>query len=197
MKNKPAIPSPALKLTDRLGRLGALALFTILSGCAVSQNGSTSQAALVAEARQAAHQLIAENPAAAVVNHRAVAVLVFPSVIKGGFLIGGQSGNGVLFVHGRAVGIYNTSAASYGLQAGIQNYGYALFFMNHQALAYLDKSGGFELGLGPSVVVADQGFAKNYTSTTLTQDVYAFVFDQKGVMAGLGVTGSKITRLSP
>jgi lipid-binding SYLF domain-containing protein len=83
------------------------------------------------------------------------------------------------------------------LQAGIQDYGYALFFMNEHALAYLNKSGGFELGAGPSVVVADEGFAKNYTTTTLTQDVYAFVFNQKGIMAGLGITGSKITRISP
>jgi lipid-binding SYLF domain-containing protein len=116
-------------------------------------------------------------------------------VIKGGFLYGGQTGNGVLF-QGGVTGFYNTSAVSYGLQAGLQNYGYALFFMNQGALSYLNKSAGLELGVGPSVVVADAGFAKSYTSTTLTQDVYAFVFDQKGIMAGLGITGSKITRLA-
>lgn len=174
----------------------ALALAAVLPGCALTQSGSADQIAMQAQAQQALQTLLANNPAAAAVNNQAVAVLVFPSVIKGGFLYGGQTGNGVLFQNGQAAGYYNTSAVSYGLQAGLQDYGYALFFMNNNALSYLGKSDGLELGVGPSVVVADKGFAKNYTSTTLTQDVYAFVFDQKGIMAGLGITGSKITQIA-
>jgi lipid-binding SYLF domain-containing protein len=96
---------------------------------------------------------------------------------------------------GRTAGYYNSVAASYGFQAGVQKFGYALFFMNDAALAYLDKSGGFEIGIGPSIVVVDEGVGKSLTSTTLTHDVYAFIFDQKGLMAGLGIQGSKITRL--
>jgi lipid-binding SYLF domain-containing protein len=177
--------------------LTVLILSSLIYGCAMIQPGGGNQSALRAQAEQALGHLLAQNDAAAAVNTQAVAVLVFPSVIKGGFLYGGQTGNGVLFRNGVASGCYNTSAISYGLQAGIQDYGYALFFMNERSLAYLDKSDGFELGVGPSVVVAGDGFAKNYTTTTLTQDVYAFVFNQKGIMAGLGITGSKITRLSP
>ena len=94
------------------------------------------------------------------------------------------------------VAYYNSVAASYGLQAGAQKFGYALFFMNDDALAYLDKSEGFELGVGPSIVVVDEGMGKSITSTTLTQDVYAFIFSQKGLMAGLGIQGSKITKIS-
>ncbi len=67
--------------------------------------------------------------------------------------------------------------------------------MNQGALKYLDKSAGFEIGVGPSVVVVDQGVATKFSSTTLTQDVYAFIFNQKGLMAGLGIEGSKITRV--
>ncbi len=85
---------------------------------------------------------------------------------------------------------------SYGLQAGVQVFGYALFFMNDGALEYLDSSGGFELGVGPSIVVVDAGMGKSITSTTITQDVYAFIFSQKGLMAGIGLQGSKITRIS-
>jgi lipid-binding SYLF domain-containing protein len=79
----------------------------------------------------------------------------------------------------------------------VQKFGYALFFMTDSALKYLDKSGGWEIGSGPSLVVVDQGFAKSMSSTTLTQDVYAYIFDQKGLMAGLGIQGSKITRIHP
>jgi lipid-binding SYLF domain-containing protein len=68
-------------------------------------------------------------------------------------------------------------------------------FMTTDALKYLDSSRGFEIGVGPSVVVVDQGMAKKFGSTTLTQDVYAFIFNQQGLMAGLGVEGSKITRI--
>jgi len=177
--------------------LTVLVLSSLIYGCAMIRPSGTGQAALQAQAEQALGNLLAQNDAAASVNNQAVAVLVFPSVIKAGFLYGGQTGNGVLFRNGVPSGCFNTTAISYGLQAGIQDYGYALFFMNEQALAYLNKSGGLELGAGPSVVVADEGFAKNYTTTTLTQDVYAFVFNQKGIMAGLGITGSKITRISP
>jgi lipid-binding SYLF domain-containing protein len=93
-------------------------------------------------------------------------------------------------------GYYSSVAASYGLQAGLQVFGYALFFMNDAALAYLDKSEGWEIGVGPSIVVVDEGIGKSLTSTTITQDVYAFIFDQKGLMAGIGIQGSKITKLS-
>jgi lipid-binding SYLF domain-containing protein len=88
-------------------------------------------------------------------------------------------------------------AASYGLQAGVQAFGYALFLMNDKALEYLDKSDGWEIGVGPSIVIVDQGKAKTMTSTTLRDDVYAFIFSQKGLMAGAGIQGSKITKTSP
>jgi lipid-binding SYLF domain-containing protein len=102
----------------------------------------------------------------------------------------------VLLKGGKPAAYYNSVAASYGLQAGVQTFGYALFFMNDGALKYLDSSAGFELGVGPSIVVVDEGMAKSITSTTLTQDVYAFIFSQKGLMAGIGLQGSKITRIS-
>ena len=69
--------------------------------------------------------------------------------------------------------------------------------MTDSSLDYLAKSDGWEIGSGPSLVVVDEGFAKSMTSTTLTQDVYAFIFDQKGLMAGIGIQGSKITRIHP
>ena len=156
---------------------------------------STSDPDADRAAAAALQKLITGNPAARLLSQKAVAVLVFPKIVKIGFLLGGAYGEGVLLQGGKTVGYYRSSAASYGLQAGAQWFGYALFFMNAGALKYLDDSSGFEIGLGPSVVVVDQGMAKKFSSTTLTQDIYAFIFNQKGLMAGLGIEGSKITKI--
>ena len=128
---------------------------------------------------------------------KAVAVLVFPSIVKGGFIIAGQYGDGVLRRRGKTVAYYRSLAASYGFQAGIQAYGYVLFFMDEDSLRYLDKSEGFELGTGPSLVVLDTGFGKNLSTTTLQKGIFAFIFDQKGLMGGFGIQGTKITKINP
>jgi lipid-binding SYLF domain-containing protein len=111
-------------------------------------------------------------------------------------MFGGQLGEGVLLSNGKPVGYYNSVAASYGLQAGVQTFGYALFFMNEAAFRQLDSTDGFEVGVGPSIVVVDEGKGKSITSNTITSDVYAFIFSQKGLMAGMGIQGSKITKIS-
>ena len=126
---------------------------------------------------------------------QAKAVLVFPNIVKAGFLFGAQYGEGALRQRGKTVGYYNTAAASYGLQAGAQQFGYALFFMTDSAVKYLNDSGGFELGMGPSIVVLDTGTATAFTSSTIQSDIYAVFFDQRGLMAGLGLQGSKISRM--
>jgi lipid-binding SYLF domain-containing protein len=145
----------------------------------------------------ALQKLYASTPAAKRIGQQAKAILVFPKIVKAGFLVGGQYGDGALVQGGKIVGHYNSVSGSFGLQAGVQWFGYALFLMNDKALAYLDKSDGWEIGVGPSIVVVDQGKAKTMTSTTLRDDVYAFIFGQKGLMAGLGLQGSKITKTSP
>ena len=140
-------------------------------------------------------KLYADIPAARTLAEKARGVLVFPNVVKAGFLLGAQYGDGALRRQGRTVAYYNTVAASYGLQAGVQSFGYALFFMTEPALEYLDKSDGFELGVGPSIVVLDAGKAKTLTTTTMQNAIYAFIFDQRGLMAGMGLQGSKISRI--
>ena len=154
-----------------------------------------SRAALEGDARSAYQKLIAGVPAAKLLSREALAVLVFPTITKAGLVVGGQYGDGVLFMGGKATGYYNTTGASYGLQAGAQKYGYAMYFMNEKALKALTENDGFEVGVGPSIVVVDQGMGKSLTSKTAKDDVYAFIFSQKGLMAGLGLQGNKITRL--
>src|SRR5262249_53586201 len=112
------------------------------------------------------------------------------------FMFGGQIGEGTLFKNGKAAGFYNSLAGSYGLQAGVQVYGYALFFMDDESLSYLGKSDGWEIGMGPSIVVVDKGAGKNVNTTTLQKGVYAYIFDQKGLMGGLGLQGAKISKIS-
>ncbi|HVZ10707.1 lipid-binding SYLF domain-containing protein [Rhodopila sp.] len=174
---------------------------TALAGSAASTQVTAAQAASAGEISSAAHRalelLYREQPRTREIGKRAVAVLVFPKIYKGGVIIGGQTGDGALLVRGATEAFYNISAASFGLQLGGQTFSYVLFFMNERALDYLRKSDGWALGSGPTVVVMDQGRAASLTTTTLTQDVYAFPFGEKGLMAGLNVEGSKITRIQP
>jgi lipid-binding SYLF domain-containing protein len=160
----------------------------------------TTAAATAEELRRdsaaALKNLYATEKSAKLAGEKAKAILVFPTIVKGGFMVGGQIGEGALWKSDKVVGYYSSVAASYGLQAGIQSFGYALFFMNDEALKQLDATRGFEIGVGPSIVIVDEGVAKSMTTNTLTSDVYAFIFSQKGLMAGLGIQGSKITKIS-
>jgi lipid-binding SYLF domain-containing protein len=174
----------------------AVLLVVVVASMSAPLALAASRAELKRDAARALQNLYANNTAAKLLGAKAKGILVFPYIVKAGFMFGGQMGDGVLTKRGKVAGYYNSLAASYGLQAGVQVFGYALFFMNDQALAYLDKSDGWEIGVGPSIVVVDSGMGKSMTSTTITHDVYAFIFSQKGLMAGLGLQGSKITKLS-
>ena len=149
------------------------------------------------EATQSLANLFTNTPDAKVLADKAVAVLVFPRIVKGGFIIGGQFGDGALRKNGKSVAYYRSLAASYGFQAGIQAFGYVLFFMDDESVRYLNNSDGWELGVGPSLVVLDSGFGKNLSTTTLQKGVYDFIFDQTGLMAGMGIQGTKITKINP
>ena len=176
----------------------ALAVLMLLN---TAPTMAASKAEIDRDARAALQTLYTKNVMAKALGEKAKGILVFPSILKAGFIVGGQGGNGALLKNGQTVGYYNTAAASFGLQAGVQNYGYAMFFMTDAALAYLDKSGGWEIGVGPSVVIVDKetaaAFGKSMTTSTLKDDIYAFIFSQKGLMAGIGLQGSKITRIHP
>lgn len=151
--------------------------------------------ALEADASAALKHLYATSPSAHALGQKALGVLVFPSVTKLGFIVGAQGGDGVLYQKNKVAGHYNTGALSVGLQAGIQSYGYALFFMTQQELDYLKKTKGWSIGTGPNIVIADAGAAKDISTLTGQQGVYGFIFDQKGLMAGIGLQGQKITKL--
>jgi lipid-binding SYLF domain-containing protein len=170
-------------------------IFASAFGPFADSAGAATAAELNASGQAALNRLYAQSDRARRHGRDARAILVFPKIVKAGFVVGGQGGEGVLFVRDKPMGYYKIGAASFGLQAGGQAFSYALFLMNDKALTYLRKSDGWAIGSGPSVVVVDKGAAMSTTSTTLAKDVYAFPFGQKGLMAGLGLEGSKITQI--
>jgi lipid-binding SYLF domain-containing protein len=176
----------------------ALTIIAVTFGSAMAAVVMAATASQIdRNATQALTTVYQNVPGAKALGDKAVGVLVFPSIVKGGFIIAGQFGDGALRKNGKTVAYYRSLAASYGFQAGVQAFGYALFFMDDASLQYLDNSAGFELGTGPSLVVLDAGFGKNISTTTLQKGIYAFIFDQKGLMGGVGIQGSKITKISP
>jgi len=136
-----------------------------------------------------------EHAVAKDISQKATAILVFPNVVKAGLVFGGSYGEGVLIEGGKINNYYNSVTGSWGLQAGAQSYGYAVFLMNDEAVKYIKESHGWEVGVGPTVVVVDEGAAKNLSTSTLKDDAYAFIFDQKGLMAGVSIEGTKITEI--
>jgi lipid-binding SYLF domain-containing protein len=179
------------------GVLACAALICAARPTAAQDKGKTEAAELAGAAKAALRQLYASVPLAKTLGPKAHAILVFPKVTKAGLGIGGQYGEGALLKGGTAIAYYKTTGASFGLQAGGQQYGYAMLFMNAKALGQLDNANGFEVGVGPSVVLVDEGMAKTTTTSTLKDDIYAFVFGQKGLMAGLGIQGNKISKITP
>jgi lipid-binding SYLF domain-containing protein len=151
---------------------------------------------LSADAAQALKTLYVTHPEAQRLAQSARAVLVFPKIIKAGLVFGGSYGEGVMTRSGKLIGYYNSVSASWGWQAGAESYGYVVFLMNDKAVDYLEKSKGWEFGVGPNVVVVNDGVAKNISTSTLQDDAYAYIFDQQGLMASLSIEGTKISPIN-
>ena len=147
------------------------------------------------DSSRALEMLYRSNPAAASIGKSAKAVLIFPNIVKAGFVFGAGYGEGELKQGAKIDGYYNSFSASWGLQIGAQSYGYAVFLMTDNAIKYIHRSQGWEIGTGPTVVIVNEGVAKNLTTSTLKDDAYAFIFDQQGLMADLSIEGTKISRM--
>lgn len=145
------------------------------------------------DASQALQTLYKSHPEAQRLAKSSHAILVFPKIIKAGLVFGGSYGEGVMTKSDKFYGYYNSVSASWGWQVGAESYGYVVFLMNDKAVQHLDKSKGWELGVGPSLVVVNEGIAKNLSTTTIKDDAYAYIFDQQGLMASLSIEGTKIS----
>ncbi len=178
-------------------------LFLALAALAVPASVLSPGAAYAASSAQeisrdadaALQKLYKANDVAEKIGAQATAILIFPNIVKAGLIVGGSYGEGVLKQGGKVVNYYSSVSASYGLQAGAQSYGYVVFLMNKKAVDYVNESKGWEIGVGPTVVLVNEGVAKNLSSTTLQDDAYAFIFGQQGLMAGISIEGSKVTKI--
>jgi lipid-binding SYLF domain-containing protein len=164
-------------------------------GVATPVAAAASLASVNRDAGEALAQLRRTNRTANWLAPRARATLIFPNIVKAGLMVGGSYGKGVLRVGSRVDGYYHSTAASFGLQAGAQSYGYVVFLMSQKAVKYIHESQGWEIGVGPTVVVVDEGIAKNLSTSTLKDDAYAFIFNQQGLMAGISLEGTKISKI--
>jgi lipid-binding SYLF domain-containing protein len=174
---------------------GAFMMAAALSSQAAEKSSGT--ATVDREARTALDALYAKTPAAKALAPKAVGILVFPNIKKAGLIIGGQFGEGALIRGGKTVAYYSIAGGSWGLQAGVQKYSGAMFFMTENSLKQLDKADGFEIGVDPSVVLVDEGVAKSITTTSTQKEIYVFNFGQKGLMAGVSIAGNKISKIQP
>ena len=179
----------------RFQTFAAISAAALATGFLSPSAQAASSEELNQQATLALQNLYKTRPGAEALGKQARAILVFPRIIKAGLVFGGSYGEGVLYESNRVEGYYNSVSASWGWQAGAESYGYVVFLMNQKAVKYLDKSKGWEIGVGPSVVVVDEGVARNLSSSTLKNDAYAFIFDQQGLMASLSIEGTKITRI--
>lgn len=182
------------RMLGRIGLACAITMVVMLGSSGLAFAASSAQD-IRTDSEQALQHLYSTNPIAGAIARKARAVLVFPNIVKAGLVFGGAYGEGELKEGSRVVAYYNSVSASWGLQIGAQSYGYVVFLMNKKAVDYLNNSKGWEIGVGPTVVIVDEGVAKNLSTTTLKDDAYAFIFDQQGLMAGLSLEGTKISRI--
>jgi lipid-binding SYLF domain-containing protein len=169
----------------------AVSILSTLGGNAFAASAQD----LERDAAQALATLYKNRPVAEAVSRKAKAILVFPKIIKAGLVFGGSYGEGVLFEGKKVSAYYNSVSASWGWQAGAESYAYVVFLMSDKAVKYLATSKGWEFGVGPSVVVVNEGIGLNLTTTTLKDDAYAFISDQQGLMASLSIEGTKVSRI--
>jgi lipid-binding SYLF domain-containing protein len=126
---------------------------------------------------------------------RADGVLVFPSVIKAGFVFGGEYGEGALRIAGKTVEYYNTAGASFGFQVGAQAKTIVIVFLSDKALEDFRKSTGWKAGVDGSVAVVEWGMGEDINTVDIKDPIVGFVFSNKGLMFNLTLEGSKFTKI--
>lgn len=173
-----------------------IAMASIVSVSVMNQAGAATAADLDKDSTQALKTLYQTSAVAETLSRTAKGVLVFPNVVKAGLVFGGSYGEGVLMKGSKVVDYYNSVTGSWGLQIGGQSYSYVVFLMTDNAVKYVEDTKGWEIGVGPTVVVVDEGVAKNLSTSSLKDDAYAFIFSQQGLMAGVSIEGTKISRIN-
>jgi lipid-binding SYLF domain-containing protein len=179
--------------------LGKAICIALVATFALLGSGTSGKAASAGEinagVRATLDHLYYKIPGTRAVASRAAGILVFPTVVKAGFGVGGEYGEGAMRVGGRTVGYYNTLAASIGFQLGAQAKSVVIMFMAPAALAKFQHLDGWKIGVDGSVTVITVGAGGSIDTDKITSPIIGFVIDQKGLMYNLTLEGSKITRI--
>jgi lipid-binding SYLF domain-containing protein len=128
---------------------------------------------------------------------KAKGVLVMPSVIKAGFIVGGEYGEGALRIGGKTVSYYNLASGSVGFQIGGEAKDFVILFMTDAALKQFQASNGWEVGLDGNVALVTIGGGERVDFTKMNDPIIGFVFDVKGLMADVSLKGAKFTQIKP
>ena len=178
---------------------GLAGMLVLATGCTTTGSGASDPAtrrqAIDAGVDNALANLYRQDPGARQMVEGAKAVLVFPSVLGAGFVVGGSRGDGALRKAGRTVSFHRTTSGSFGLQAGAQSSAVFILFMTDSALANFESSRGWTAGVDATVTLLSVGANAQVTSATVQQPVVGYVLTNQGLMAGLTVDGTRITRL--
>jgi lipid-binding SYLF domain-containing protein len=170
-------------------------LSLLLLPAAPQDAAGASPVEIDAEVNAALVRFYEEVPAAKDLAKKAKGILIFPKVVKAGFGVGGEYGEGALRIGGKSAGYYNTAAASIGLQIGVQARAEVLMFMTQEALDRFRASNGWEVGVDGSVTVVHTGVAGEIDTASFSEPVIGFIFGEQGLMANLSFEGAKITKL--
>lgn len=172
----------------------------LLALCAIVMAAPESRAASAHEIDASVHETLErffyKVGGARELADKAVGILVFPSVVKAGFGVGGEYGEGALLVRGRNAGYYNTLSASFGFQLGVQARSVIIAFMTPEALEQFRRTAGWKVGVDGSVAIITVGVGGSIDTNKITSPVVGFILDPKGLMYNLTLEGSKITRIS-
>jgi lipid-binding SYLF domain-containing protein len=154
-----------------------------------------ASAEIDAHVRQTIENLYKTSSAAKDLAAKSAGMLVFPTVVKGGFVVGAEYGEGALLVGGKTAAYYSIASGSLGLQIGVQEKSVVLLFMTAEALTKFRESQGWKAGVDGSVALANLGAGDAIDTETMKKPIIGFVFNNKGLMANLTLEGSKITRI--
>jgi lipid-binding SYLF domain-containing protein len=182
-----------------MSRIARLLITTVILGLFVGGGSGSvlakSAAEIDAETDQALQTLYSESTAAKELGAKARGILVFPTITKGGIIVGGEYGEGALRVDGKTQGYYSSASGSIGLQLGISTRSLVIMFMTEEALQNFTKANGWEAGVNADVTLVDVGATGSLDTTTAQSPVIAFNFGEEGLMAGVSVEGTKVTKL--
>jgi lipid-binding SYLF domain-containing protein len=156
---------------------------------------SASKAEIDAEIDEALEFLYKESPAAKTLAAKSKGILVFPTIVKAGWILGGSYGEGALLTNGKKIQYYNNISGSLGFQFGIEKRSEIIMFLEQSALEDFKKNNGWDGGADGSVAIASFGAGMDVTAENIKDPIISFIFSPKGLMVNASLEGTKISKI--